>query len=302
MLKIKTFIRRFLIKTLNLHRPSSLPYITGDSFRLLAQHIFDESCDFDPINVQIADIIFVRTNYLKDFFINIFPKIPNKFILISHNDDSSVTKEFLIYTNHSKIIHWFAANAILKHEKITPIPLGLSSRLGDKDNIVIGSIEKINSHTKYDKIFYNFNLKTNIAIRGEILKKLEELEISETTLNRLSVVEYIDTSSRYKFIASPPGNGPDCHRTWEALYTNSIPIVERSTFSEHFRKINLPIFIIDSWSDLKKLTVNDLYNIFNELTKGSDKSSLFMDYWVELILSYKCDTVDTVSKLKDSLN
>ena len=30
---------------------------------------------------------------------------------------------------------------------------------------------------------------------------------------------------RSKYVLSPPGNGPDCHRTWESIYLGAIPIV-----------------------------------------------------------------------------
>ena len=32
----------------------------------------------------------------------------------------------------------------------------------------------------------------------------------------------------FTFIYSPEGTGIDCHRTWEALYLNTIPIMKRN--------------------------------------------------------------------------
>lgn len=32
-----------------------------------------------------------------------------------------------------------------------------------------------------------------------------------------------------RFVVSPPGNGIDCHRTWEALALGAIPIVQNSS-------------------------------------------------------------------------
>ncbi len=290
LLKIKTLIRRFFVKSLQLHRPTNWPYISGDSFRSLAQHIFDESITFEPLDVQNGDIIFVRTNYLKTFFESLYPNIKNNFILISHNEDMCIDTDFLIYANEKKIIHWFAENLLLKHEKITPIPIGIYSRFGDKKNIVIQSIEKLkDSEKELNKIFYNFNINTNINIRKKILDILDKLPLAETTTSRLVQREYFDISSRYKFIASPPGNGPDCHRTWEALYLNSIPIVERSVFTEYFEKLKLPLLVIEKWEDLEKYTEENLSDMFENIINKSDKKALFMPYWIDLIMKYKND-------------
>ena len=38
--------------------------------------------------------------------------------------------------------------------------------------------------------------------------------------------------SKFKFVLSPPGAGIDCHRTWELLYLDCIPIVQSSTINE----------------------------------------------------------------------
>lgn len=290
LLKIKTLIRRFFVKSLQLHRPTNWPYISGDSFRSLAQHIFDESITFEPLDVQNGDIIFIRTNYLKTFFESLYPNIKNNFILISHNEDMCIGPDFLIYANEKKIIHWFAENLLLKHEKITPIPIGIYSRFGDKKNIVIQSIQKLkDSEKELNKIFYNFNINTNINIRKKILDILDKLPLAETTTSRLVQREYFDISSRYKFIASPPGNGPDCHRTWEALYLNSIPIVERSVFTEYFEELKLPLLVIEKWEDLEKYTEENLSDMFENIINKSDKKALFMPYWIDLIMKYKND-------------
>ena len=39
------------------------------------------------------------------------------------------------------------------------------------------------------------------------------------------VSEYYETLARYAFVLSPPGNGFDAFRTWEALAVGVVPIV-----------------------------------------------------------------------------
>jgi len=47
--------------------------------------------------------------------------------------------------------------------------------------------------------------------------------------------------TEYAFVASPYGNGFDCHRTWEALCLGCIPIVKISPLDRLFA--NLPVLL-----------------------------------------------------------
>ena len=54
--------------------------------------------------------------------------------------------------------------------------------------------------------------------------------------------------SKHKFCISPPGNGVDCHRTWECLYLGVIPIVEKSPHMSYFD--DLPILFVDNYDNI----------------------------------------------------
>ena len=86
--------------------------------------------------------------------------------------------------------------------------------------------------------------------------------------------------SNYEFVASPRGNGIDCHRTWEALLVGSFPIVERHFMYDTYP--TLPIIQIDSWDEVLE------ENFFNKTEKTLSKkrldlSALSMSYWREKI-------------------
>jgi hypothetical protein len=53
---------------------------------------------------------------------------------------------------------------------------------------------------------------------------------------------------QYPFWLSPRVNGLDCHRTWEALYLDVIPIVWNSTLNSLY--IDLPVIILDKCSEI----------------------------------------------------
>jgi hypothetical protein len=55
---------------------------------------------------------------------------------------------------------------------------------------------------------------------------------------------------QYPLWLSPRGNGIDCHRTWEALYLDIIPIVWHSTLDSLYE--NLPIIIINDLNEINE--------------------------------------------------
>jgi len=85
--------------------------------------------------------------------------------------------------------------------------------------------------------------------------------------------------SRYKFILSPRGAGLDCHRTWEAMYVGTIPIVLSSSIDSIYE--GLPVLIIKSWDEI---TESFLERKYKELMdKECDVSKMFMEYWTSRI-------------------
>ena len=84
-------------------RPSSKPFLSGDSLRVFSNHIFDETKSFDPNKVKKGDILFLKTE-LKDIFFNHYhPKIKEPYKLITHNSDLPVENDDLKYLDE-KII------------------------------------------------------------------------------------------------------------------------------------------------------------------------------------------------------
>jgi len=66
----------------------------------------------------------------------------------------------------------------------------------------------------------------------------------------LSWRRYLAALSAHQFSACPRGNGIDTHRVWESLYLGVVPIVERTTLSEHWRSCGLPLVLIDDWGEV----------------------------------------------------
>ena len=95
-----------------------------------------------------------------------------------------------------------------------------------------------------------------------------------------------ERNRQYPFWLSPRGNGIDCHRTWEALYLDVIPIVWNSSLNVLYE--NLPVIIIN---DYNQLTETFLYEKLHEISrKKLSKENIYEykklrhAYWRRLIL------------------
>ena len=103
-------------------RISSYPFIAGDTFRAIADHIVDETgIPFNPYAVKHRDIIFLKTDYAAYFFEQLHPKIGTQYILITHNSDLSpiylkaldhpwLGYDFSNYLDDPKLVVWFSQN------------------------------------------------------------------------------------------------------------------------------------------------------------------------------------------------
>ncbi len=286
-LKLKTFIRRFASKTFGLSRPASFPFITGDSFRALAQHVYDESSDFNPEDVRHGDIIFIRTGWVNDFFSKIEPHIKNPYVLISHNEDLSINDEHVSLLEKSgKILHWFAQNLTISHKNFSPIPIGLQNLYYKNGNILanLRTIQKENnSKTITATCLFSIIGNGNAAERQSIVDISKKLSWVET--KEVRGIEYARTLSISKFILSPAGSGEDCHRTWEALYLGSIPVVKKTPMTTFYSGIGIPLYIVDSWDELENITEQQLEAFYTEYSAKLQAAAIYMPYWVDTICS-----------------
>jgi len=283
-------IQRFFIKKSKNNRPDSFPYISGDGFRSLADHIYEDIvafnpdqnvqiCKFDPLVVKENDIVFVDSRSLDEFFIDFHPQIENRYILISHNSDHVVDERYIKYLD-DKIIKLFAQNVAVNHPKIVPVPIGLEN-LYYYNNGITKYFDKFRKQivVKKNQILFGFNLTTNPAERVKAYEGLKNSSVSDDIRYRLNNYNYLKLLNQYKFVASPPGNGIDCHRTWEAIYLNTVPIVKRSAAMDYFYSLGLPLWIIDDWQELAVVDETFLQKKYNELKDCFVYPALFMDYW-----------------------
>ena len=272
------YIQRFLIL-------SSKPYVSGDSFKKISDHVFDAENNIKIKDIHQNDLVFVKTEYLEIFFEEYLPYIKNYFILLSHNS-SSVVKENHLKMLGDKELKWFASNlniSTLKDKRIEVLPYGIKN----KNSLVDGRLGTLNfdiphQDNKKNKIYSSFNtLKNKERINLFRISKESENIDSKNYANRKN---YIRNLSMYKFNVCPQGKGLDTHRFWESLIVKTIPVVKKSNFIENLSRFDIPMLVVEEWEELYDITENDLATLYKNYTKElSENNYLKLEFWIELI-------------------
>lgn len=277
--KIVRRLNRLLISHSINPRPSSYPYISGDTFRAMAQHVLDDFKIFDPEKVKYQDTVFVDIKKIHKFFKEIHPKINSKYKLITHNGDESVTYELANFID-DKIIKWYGQNVDVVHPKITVIPIGLEN-LHFYNAGIISNFRKTQKKVilKANKILFGFCVQTNPQERQEAHDILTTAKNAEKISGWPDAWSYINILNRYKFVASPPGNGIDCIRTWEAMCLGVVPIVKKSILTQYYADIGLPVLLINDWREILDFEEKQLNEIYENIFPKFKNPALYFDYW-----------------------
>jgi len=254
-------------------------YISGLSFYKIANWSL---CPRYPINIEPNnfkenDIVFLNFDYF-DNFIDILNKISHikKFILVIHNSDKFFTK------NHYELLKDFttkiyAINCIYTNEYITNIPIGFR----DMPINTIPIIKNIQQFNIKDILIYmNFEINTNIIKRTECYNYFINFNWV-TYKSKLNIQDFYNNIERSKYILSPEGTGIDCHRIYESIYFDAIPIIKSSLMDKFYKK--LPIIIVENWSEITENYLISNYDIFyNRLKLWKIKNYNWLDplFWI----------------------
>jgi hypothetical protein len=218
--------------------------------------------------------IFIYSHLLPYFFEHIYDKLDNSFILLSHNSDDSVDIKYLKYLNQNKILKWYAQNINISHPKLVALPIGIANSQWKHGEL--NTLEHtINKNIAKTKLLYlNFKINTNRNVRKSVYELFKNKKFI-TVNNNLSYKKYLEELASHKFCIVPPGNGLDCHRTWECLYLGVIPIVFDCIMNQQFS--HLPILIVDNWNEVTEDYLNSKYSQI--WCKEYPMDYLNLEYW-----------------------
>jgi hypothetical protein len=261
--------------------------------------------------------IFLKTDYLDLFFSTIYLNINKNFYLITHNSDFSAPGTYIskLLEKDTKIIKWYGQNCsitqkqfdqdpILK-EKFIPIPIGFANIRGidlstPKYNIIpMHSDQRLLRYfsnrakkfedklygEKWPKVYLDFhhNMDSHNH-RLEALISLSGKPFIQIQNEKLLFENYLNYLNEISCIISPHGNGLDCHRTYEALCMNVIPIVKKSSLDALYKTHKLPVVIVDDWSDLDSQFIQKKIKEFKgKIHLFNTHPALTTIYWKEFL-------------------
>jgi hypothetical protein len=259
--------------------------INGQNLKYFASIVIDQEnlMANTPRVYEKNNIVFCKTDFLNILFDEVW-NLDINIILISHLSDYEINQSIWNYKPKC-IKKWFAQNVNFRHTDLIPLPIGLENHSGMSkgSSIDIEFINnlQINHNTPKitDKIYSNFG-DTHIN-RKNVRNFLTSANLVHNDNFGLPFSEYMNSMSKYLFVASPRGNGLDCHRTWEALIMGSIPIVEKHFMYDNY---NLPIIQIESWEDLLNGDILDTFRTkYHNGELFKDISELQVNFWASLI-------------------
>lgn len=269
-------------------RSSSAPYISGDSFRAIAHHVFDETdMRLDPATVKEKDIIFVKTDYLEQFFTQIHPNIQAQYLLISHNADHPAPGAYVHYLDDPKIIAWFGQNpTIMGHPKFRAIPIGIANRMWSHGNPA--TVDKARSLASGMQKKHLLGMNFVVSTHQDVRKPVYDFFVKQPFCTQLYYpdhFQYLLAMGTARFVLSPRGNGLDCHRTWEALLMGAVPVMTHSMMDECLE--GLPVVLVDDWNQVTPEFLEQESQRIIRDAETMHHEKMFFDYWRDLINSYR---------------
>jgi hypothetical protein len=262
--------------------------------------------NYDWSNLYNGCTIYICSSAIPHFK-QMIDHIPYKFILVSGDCDEccpmelfSTELDFETFIKNDNIIHWFSQNLIIKHPKMTQIPIGLDYHTMTNSNVwgeQISSLEqekqllKLRNKSKpfyqrEPKIYSNFHFFTHSKFGKDRVDAIANIpkDVIYYEPEHVDRIVSWQHQTKYAFVASPHGNGLDCHRTWEALCLNCIVIVKTSPLDDLYK--DLPVLIVPEWSSLTESLLLETIDNFKNVEFSYEK--LTLSYWMNLIrTSYK---------------
>jgi len=286
-------------------RKSSSPFISGDSFLQIADSVFlnrqspeKTGEKLEQIRVKSMSqnvILFMEASFLEsernigivnNWISRHSESVKEKCSLIIHNGDKLPNEQNLNHFSKS-FSCVYAVNARVMNVGVQPLPIGLENRhhkkngFGREFKLSGDCFFKVNPQkSKQPLVFGSFAIGTNKDERGRLRALMAAYGLHYVEPN-LKPKEYRVLVKQNQFVLSPPGNGFDCHRTWEAIYLGAIPVVLADCLHPDLVS-KFPIHAVSSWEDFLRMTDDELQEVVNEFN-GKRYPALSFPYWAQSI-------------------
>tara|TARA_Y100000593_G_scaffold94641_1_gene194816 strand:- start:3246 stop:4232 length:987 start_codon:yes stop_codon:yes gene_type:complete len=159
------------------------------------------------------------------------------------------------------------------NDKFRPLPNGLCNITIEplRDKLLFEEEKRVDN-----LVVFNFRLGTNDE-RDKVIEYYKSKDWATEGTGRQ--FEYLREMYHHKFVISPESCCADSHRTWEAMYSGTIPIVQKTSGMSWFD--DLPILQVDDICSLTKEYLEEKYDEMMNTEYNLDK--LKISYWLNQI-------------------
>lgn len=208
-----------------------------------------------------------RSSDLDSFVSAALPTIRAPFALVTTDGDVTVPRDLRPETVSALLASpwlksWHTQNHDgFRHPKLFPIPIGLDlhTRSGWRDSAerrasTIRWIRTNRSPIERQplRVFTDLSRRQSTLDRREAIAALTGCAHVDFARRRVSQAAIWRRFARYPFVLSAPGNGLDCHRTWELLHLGSIVVTKTTSLDPLFE--GLPVAVVEDWREARDPT------------------------------------------------
>ncbi|MEO7039765.1 MAG: hypothetical protein ABI186_07015 [Candidatus Elarobacter sp.] len=248
----------------------------------------------------------MRASSLADFVERTLPSIDARFALITGDEDLAIpsglerAREILASPN---VVCWFAQNVDGADTtgKVHPIPIGVdfhtiangrrwkhwqatpAQQEAELDRLRAtmcgNAVRLVRAHADFH---LNRGRRIDSDSRDAVWRQLANNPNVDFQARRLPRYDLWRLKARYAFEICPPGNGFDCHRTWETLLLGSIPIVKRSSLDALYD--GLPVAIVDDFSEVTTEALRRWHRAYRNVFGSPEvQERLTNRFWIERV-------------------
>ena len=267
---------------------------------------------------QKGELIRITPSQILDFKNRFLPQIEHPIVLLISGEDPSFPsnaglsyEELYAFIHHDKIAHIFAQNCDCTHEKVSHFPIGVDfhsqahkKKKGFWKEKLCCSLEqekKLNAiisqfaptEKRKCRAFVDFQLNDTMTRdlnkaklfgenRTQIFEKICKPNVVDFPEKNIPRSELWKKKGEYAFSVSPPGNGLDCHRTWEDLILGCIVIVKTSPLDPLYE--GLPVVIVQNWEEVTQENLEKWHIQYADAFKDpAVQAKLKNSYWLDKI-------------------
>jgi hypothetical protein len=261
-------------------RPSSKPYISGDSFRANATHVWEAAQrNLRAQSLHRGDLVFCQSDLLEEFAEHALAIGAPPLVVMAGNSDRNFDSDPIRELRAKLGLTIFAQNLRSPLDGYSHLPIGLENRwLANHGSTRAMARDRNRPVPRRSRVLSAFSPVTNPAIRLPSVRSLRNAK----TVDEPGVVSprtHRKLLRSFMFVASPPGNGEDTHRTWEAMYLGCVPVVLNSYLTRELDRLGLPVWVVNSYNDLEQFTETMLAEKYESLEGRFGAEALWLGFW-----------------------